>query len=175
MAISLHEAVVPTWLQIIGSVRRLVDKAEAFCAEGKASEADLLGARLADDMLPFAYQVKSCHSHSALAIEGVRAGAFSPAMLPPPDSFDGLRAKLDEAREVLESVDPDELESIAGNDMVFSIGDRLRLEFTVQNFLLSFSNPNFHFHAATAYDILRSQGVQIGKQDFLGSLRLKPA
>lgn len=173
MPITLHDALVPGWLQIIGALRGMLDKAEAFVAEGSIGEAELLAARIAPDMLPFAYQVKSCWAHSALAIEGARKGSFSPEMSEPPGSFEGLRAKLDAAARALERADPEELEAIAGNDMTFTIGDKLRLDFTVQNFLLSFSNPNFFFHAATAYDILRMKGVAVGKRDFLGAMRIK--
>src|SRR5436190_604022 len=66
-------------------------------------------------------------------------------------------------------VDANELE---GKDMVFQIRDN-KLPFTAEGFLLSFSLPNFYFHATTAYDILRSKGVPIGKRDFLGRMRMK--
>jgi hypothetical protein len=59
-----------------------------------------------------------------------------------------------------------------GKDVIFQIGDR-KLPFTAEGFLLSFSLPNFHFHATTAYDILRSKGVKIGKRDYLGQMRMK--
>lgn len=173
MSLTLHAAVVPTWLQILGSVEGMVAKAAAWCDDGGHAPVELLGARLIEDMLPFAYQVKSCWVHSALAIEGVRQGAFQPHMDAPPDSFDGLIAKLAEARTVLQALDPAELERFADNDMVFAIGDKLRLDFTVRNFLLGFSVPNFHFHAATAYGILRMKGLDVGKRDYIGRLPVK--
>lgn len=173
MSLTLHAAVVPTWLQILGSVENMVAKAEAWCDASGHSPVELLGARLIEDMLPFAYQVKSCWVHSALAIDGVRNGQFQPHMDPPPDSFAGLADKLVEARATLDAIAPDELEAIAGNDMVFAIGDKLRMEFTVRDFLLGFSVPNFHFHAATAYGILRMKGIEVGKRDYIGNLPLK--
>ena len=57
--------------------------------------------------------------------------------------------------------------------MVFSVKDRFRLEFTVQDFLLGFSQPNFYFHATTAYDIMRMKGIAIGKIDYLGAMPVK--
>lgn len=173
MAITLHAAVVPTWLQMLGSVDALVTKAEAWCEETGHSPVELLGARLVEDMLPFAYQVKSCWVHSALAIEGVRQGRFQPHMDTPPDSFAGLSEKLAEARAALEAVDPAELDALADSDVVFTIGDKLRMEFTARDFLLGFSVPNFHFHAATAYGVLRMKGLDVGKRDYIGSLTLK--
>jgi len=78
MPIRLYDAVIPSQLQLLESMRRLVSKAEAFCGENSWEDAEILGARLALDMLPFAYQIKSVAVNSLGAIEGVRAGTFSP-------------------------------------------------------------------------------------------------
>jgi len=172
MAFSLYAATVPSYLQILGAVSGLLDKAEAFCTEKSIPPADLIQARLAADMLPFAYQVKSTAVHSLGSIEGVRQGVFSPEMAPPPDSFAGLKARVTQAIAALQAVKPAELESFIGRDMCFKFGDR-RIDFTAENFLLSFSLPNFYFHASTAYDILRWKGLQIGKRDFMGRLAIK--
>ncbi|QYU66245.1 DUF1993 domain-containing protein [Leptolyngbya sp. 15MV] len=173
MSLTLHAALVPTWLQILGSVEGMVAKADAWCEEHGHAPVELLGARLVEDMLPFAYQVKSCWVHSALAIEGVRRGQFQPHMDPPPDSFAGLADKLAEARVTLDAVTAAELDGLADNDVVFIIGDKLRMEFTARDFLLGFSVPNFHFHAATAYGILRMKGLDVGKRDYIGKVPLK--
>ena len=124
-------------------------------------------------MLPLAYQIKSCWTHSACALDGVRQRLFSPEMTPPPGRFNPLRKMILDARSACEQISADELEELAQNDLVFAIGDKFRLNFTVQDFLLSFSQPNLYFHAATAYDIMRMKGVPIGKRDFLGAMRLK--
>jgi hypothetical protein len=172
MPLSLHAAVIPSALQILASVTRLVDKAEAWCQEKGLPPAELLGARLAPDMHPFTYQVKSTAVHSWGAIEGVRRGVFKPDPTPAPDSFAGLRERLDTARNGLTAVDPAELEGLISRDMRFEFGDR-PMEFTAEEFLLSFSQPNFYFHATTAYDILRSKGLPIGKRDFTGRVRVR--
>ena len=169
MPLSLHEVVVPTWLQILNAARGWLDKAEA----GGMTEAELAEARLIADMLPFAYQVKSMAVHSRGAIEGVRAGQFSPDSTTPPATLAGMKARLEETIAFLDTLDPGELESIADRPMAFTIRDR-RLDFTVGNFLRCFSLPNFFFHAVTAYDILRMKGVEIGKRDFMGQLWLEP-
>ena len=171
MAFTLYDATIPTYLQILGAVSGLVAKAEQFCADHALEPDALLQARLADDMLPFAYQVKSVAAHSIGAIEGVRQGVFSPDMTPPPATFDGLTATLDAAVAALQALDPDEVNGFIGGAMRFEIGTAYRLDFTAEAFLLSFSQPNFHFHAATAYDILRMKGVKIGKRDYLGAMR----
>lgn len=172
MSLSLYSATVPAYRQILGAVAGLLSKAQAFCAEQGIEAPELLEARLAPDMLPFAYQVKSTAVHSLGAIEGVRKGVFSPDTTPPPQTFAALEARIRETLAALEAIPPAEIESFIGRDMRFEAGNR-RLEFTAEEFLLSFSLPNFYFHAATAYDILRWKGAPIGKRDFMGRLRLK--
>jgi hypothetical protein len=149
-----------------------VGKAEAHCTSKAIAPDALIQARLAEDMFPFAYQLKSAAVHSLGAIEGVRKGVFSPDMTPPPATFAALRARLTDALHGLESASPAEIDGWVGRDMRFEFGER-RTEFTAENFLLTFSQPNFYFHATTAYDILRWKGVAIGKRDFLGKLRAK--
>lgn len=144
-------------------------KRKPFAARGIDPEA-LIQTRLADDMLPFAYQVKSTAVHSIGAIEGVRKGTFSPDPTTPPATFDGLRERIGQTIAALEALDPDEVESFIGRDMRFEFGAHV-MDFAAEEFLLSFSQPNFYFHATTAYDILRMKGVQIGKRDFNGRVR----
>lgn len=170
MSFSLYAATIPSYLQILGAISRQLDKAEAFCTEKAIAPHDIIQARLAADMLPFAYQIKSTAVHSIGAIEGVRRGVFSPDMTPPPETFAGLKARIAEALAALEAVDPAEVEAFIGRDMHFAFGDR-RIGYTAENFLLSFSQPNFYFHATTTYAILRWQGVPLGKRDFMGKTR----
>ena len=172
MALSLHAAIIPSFVQIIDAAVGMIDKAETFCAERSLDPADVLEARLISDMLPFAYQVKSMAVHSLGAIDGVRRGQFSPDTSALATSFAGLRDRLAAARTGIEAVSVDEMESFIGRDMAFVAGER-RMRFTAEHFLLSFSQPNFYFHAATSYDILRARGVPIGKRDFLGAVRMR--
>lgn len=167
MTFSFYDAVVPTNLQILAAVNALIDKASAFAAETGRAEADLIDARLAPDMLPFGYQVKSCAAHSVGAIEGVRAGSFAPDMSPWPTDFAGLHGVLKAAIASLAAIDRDSFDALAGAETAFSFGTT-RMPFTGANFLLSFSQPNFYFHASIAYAILRAQGVKLGKRDFMG-------
>lgn len=169
MPLSLHAATIPCKLQILGAGLGWLDKAES-CG---IPEAELVQARLIDDMLPFAYQVKSMADHSRGAIEGVRAGVFRPKFGEPhPASFAEMRDKLRAAIEFLEGVTEDEMEGFIGQDMRFEIGEK-RLPFTAEDFLLTFSQTNFFFHAVTAYGVLRAKGVAVGKLDYLGALRIK--
>ena len=172
MSFSLYDAVVPSNLQILGAVDAFLDKAQAFCVEQGRSEADLIDSRLAPDMLPFGYQIKSCGVHSVGGIEGVRTGSFGPDMSPWPTDFAGLHDILQTAVASLKAMDREAFDALGNNDTQFAFGET-RLPFTGPNFLLSFSQPNFYFHATTAYAILRSQGVKLGKRDFIGMPRMK--
>lgn len=172
MPLSLHAAFVPSALQMIDSTKKLVDRAEAWCSEQEHDHAHVLSARIYEDMLPFTYQVSSVAAHTAGALAGVENGMFQPDLSPPPESFDALRERLAQARAALEQVTEDDLEQAIGRDMRFEFRD-FKLEFAAEEFLLSFSQPNFYFHAATAYDILRMLGVPVGKRDFSGRLRFR--
>ena len=95
MAFSLYAATIPSYQQILGAVSGLLGTAETFCAEKGIAPQDIIQAPLADDMQPFAYQVKSTAVHSLGAIEGVRRGVFSPDVTRPPDNFAALKAEAD--------------------------------------------------------------------------------
>jgi uncharacterized protein len=172
MAFSLYAATIPAFRQILGAISGLLDKAEIFCAEKGVAPQELIQARLAADMFPFAYQVKSTAVHSLGAIEGVRKGVFSPDMTAPPETFAALRARIAATLTALEKIDIAEVDSFLGRDMRFTFGDK-HIDFTAEDFLLSFSQPNFYFHATTTYDILRWKGISIGKRDFIGKVRTK--
>lgn len=172
MAVSLDDAYVKTCLQILEGTTVQLDKAEAYCKAMGLSPDAVIEARLAPDMWPFAKQVSQAVHHSAGAIAGVREGVFSPALDPAPGDFTALKGGVAQALQVLRSLSAGELDAVADRDMRFEVGPR-RLDFTVADFLLSFSLPNFFFHATTAYAILRHLGVDLGKRDFLGQIRLK--
>jgi hypothetical protein len=172
MAFSLYAATIPSYQQVLGAVFGLLEKAEAFCADKRIAPHDIIQARLAEDMQPFAYQVKSTAVHSLGAIEGVRRGVFSPDTTTPPDNFMALKARVTDTLAALQAIQPSEVDAFVGRDMRFAFGER-HADFTAENFLLSFSQPNFYFHASTTYAILRWKGLPIGKRDFTGRLRLK--
>lgn len=173
MAFSLYDATVPTYLQIAGAVRAVVERAEQWATENGFAEADIIGARLASDMYDFSYQVKSVGVHSWGAIEGLRQGHFKPDTTEPPQSFSGLFERMDDIIAKLSSIEPAEIDGFLGKAVEFSIPrTEFRLPFVAENFLLSFSQPNFFFHATTAYDLLRNKGMDVGKRDFLGQMRL---
>lgn len=173
MPVSLYDAFVPTTRQMLGSMLVLLDKAEGWCAAQGVAEAELASASLHESMLPFSFQIKSVARHSLGAIEGVRAGSFDGMSGAMPGDFAGMKALLAKADAGLAAVTVDEMESFIGKDVQFVLPN-MTLPFTGDDFLLSFSQPNFFFHMTTAYAILRAKGVGLGKRDYLGQLRLKP-
>ena len=172
MTISLYEFSVSNYLQTLGAVGAFLDKAQAHFREHSVAPEEIVDARLFADMLPFRFQVQSIVHHSVGAIEGIRQGVFRPPQDLPPHSYPELQALVADARETLQKVTPESVNARAGADMVFEIRGT-KIPFTVEGFVLSFSLPNFYFHATTAYDILRSKGVPVGKRDYLGRMRLK--
>lgn len=174
MSVSLNTAVIGAYQQILPQVLTWLDKAEAHCAETGGDAEKLAECRLFEDMWPFAKQVHECVHHSAGAIEGVHSGLFGPDPAPVAPDYAEMRAAITGALAVVNAVGPDELDAIAGRDMLFKVGT-YEVPFTVGDFLLSFSLPNFYFHATTAYGLLRSNGVKIGKMDFLGKMRARAA
>lgn len=174
MTISLYDATVPTFLQHLRALDGILAKAEAFCDAGSAVESELLASRLTADMAPLTTQLKWARTHSRGAIEGATAGKFSPDMSEPPATLAAHRANLASTVAALEALAADDVNALADSDVVFTIPSmNMSLPFTGANFLFSFSLPNFFFHVSTAYDLLRVAGLDIGKRDFLGAMRLK--
>jgi uncharacterized protein len=174
MAMSLYDLTVPTFQQTVSAVGAFLDRAVAHCAETGADPDDFVEARLFDDMAPFHFQIEALSHHSVWGVEAMRTGAFTPPPLRGAIPFAELRAMIAEADAALRAFTPDELNGCAGRALDLQIGPR-RLAFTAETFFLSFSLPNFHFHAVTAYDILRTRGVPLGKRDYEGLLRTRSA
>ena len=172
MAISFYELSVPTFLQTVRAVGGFLDRTAGHCAETGRDPDEFVEARLCDDMAPFHFQIEATWHHAVWGLEAVRTGTFDPPPLVGPVPFAELRAVMGKAETALAALDPDEVDSWAGRPLDLQIGPR-RLAFTSETFLLSFSLPNFHFHAVTAYDILRARGVPLGKRDYEGVLRTR--
>lgn len=173
MTASLYDLSVPTFLQTVRAVGGFLDRAAKHSAETSADPDDFVQARLFDDMAPFHFQIEAAWHHSVWGLEALRTGVFDPPALVGPVPFANLQAMIGKAETALKAHNPDEVNSWSGRELDLQIGPR-RLAFTPEIFILSFSLPNFHFHAVTAYDILRARGVPIGKRDYEGQLRIRP-
>jgi hypothetical protein len=172
MPLTLYDAFVPSCVQILKGVRAQVDKAEKYAAEHNISDNELLGAKLADDMWPLPYHVRSVWVHSKLALELAPSGEFSPDFTDIPGNWDAMRAMLDDALTALADTSSDGLEAIGDDRVHFVLGGKRLMEFTITDFLLSFSQPNYYFHATTFYDILRMKGLPLVKRDYLHAPRV---
>ena len=172
MAIALYDLSVASYLQTLGGVAGFLERGLDHCRETNLDPNEIVETRLFPDMLPFRFQIWSVAHHSAGAIEGVKAGVFSPPPPTPDLDYAGLQKVVADARDNLQALNADEVNALEGRDVAFQFRD-FKIPFTAEGFLLSFSLPNFYFHATTAYDILRSKGVPLGKRDFMGAMRLK--
>ena len=154
--------------------------------EDGADPDHFVNARLFEDMAPFHFQIEAAWHHSVWGLEAAKTGAFAPPALVGPVPFADLQAMIAKAEAALEALTPEEVNSWSGKDLDIEVfrpvdeenastsawGPRT-LAFTPETFLLSYSLPNFYFHAVTAYDILRSRGVPLGKADYEGRLRTR--
>jgi hypothetical protein len=172
MSFSLYDAFVPSCQQILISLNGLIDKGEAHVKENGLTDADLMEAKLAEDMWNLPWHIRSCWMHSAYSFEQMPTGEFTPNFSDLPDSWDAMRAMVADAQEGLAAVTPEDADAIADKTIGFVMGGKRLMEFKGANFLLSFNQPNFYFHATTFYDILRMKGVPLGKRDFLGPVRI---
>ena len=162
----LYEASVPVFLRYLERLGGLVDAAEACAAQGGRAADDVLAARLAPDMLPFATQVEIAANF------GLRA-CFPLAGLPVPPygefapGFDGLRARIGHVAGLLRALPPDRYAGAASRTLESRAGEAL-VSLPASEFLFQYALPNFLFHVTTAYAILRSLGVPLGKRDYDG-------
>ena len=168
MPISLYEATVPTMIQILNAAQGWIAKAQ----NSEISEETLATACLREDMAPFPRQVHWMISHSLGAIEAVRKGEAGPDLSEPATELEQMRLNLGAAENKLRALSIGELESFVGQELRFVFKPRdIDIPFTAENFLFSFAQPNFFFHATTAYGILRNLGLDLGKMDFMGLTR----
>lgn len=171
MSLSFYEVSVESYLRTLRAVGNTLNRAEHHAAESDLDLEALVRYRLRDDMLPFSFQVISVWHHSMGTIRAMKAGLFEPPPRMSGMTFEKCKALIAEAISELESVSKKEINALADNPMVFRMGER-EMPFTTNAFLTSFSIPNFYFHSATTYDVLRIHGVPLGKMDFLGALKV---
>ncbi len=155
---------------MLSSTVKILEKAQTHEQALGLADNELLSSRLADDMWPLPNQIQSLWVHSAYAIEQVKTGIFKSNIQNIPANWQEMQTMLEQAQSSLAALAEGELETIANNSVAFVIGGKTRFTFTVQDFLLSFSMPNVHFHTTTTYAILRMKGVALGKFDFLGQM-----
>lgn len=167
MSFSMYDASVPVFTQILNSLSAIIDKASAHAAEKKIEPAALLQARLYPDMFAFTRQVQVA-SDFAKGCAARLAGVEVPRYEDNEQSFAELKERIQRTLTFIASVPREAIEASAQRDIVTGSGARMR-EFKGQIYLVHYVMPHFYFHATTAYAILRHNGVEIGKKDFIGS------
>lgn len=172
MALSLYDVSIGSYLQTLEAFRGVLEKGLAHFRETGVDPETIVETRLHPDMLPFRFQVQQVAFHATAAVTAMKTGALSPPGQRPSPDYAGLQALIAGAADSLRAESRQAIDAREGADIVFTTKDSTRV-FTTGDFVLCFSLPNFHFHAATAYNILRQAGVPLGKRDFMGQLRVK--
>jgi hypothetical protein len=172
MALSLYDVSVVLFSQTLNAVAGFLKKGAEHCQAKGIKLDDIVETRLYPDMRPFRFQLLSVAHHTRGAIQGVQAGVFTPPAGGDDLDYAGLQELIDDARSFLNGLSRESVDSRLGKDVMFNLGSNT-MPFTAEGFLLSFSLPNMHFHATTAYDILRMKGVPLGKRDYLGKPQMK--
>jgi hypothetical protein len=169
MSFSLYAAAVPPMRHMLKSLSALLSKAESHCEARKIDPAALLGARLYPDMFPLTRQVQIA-SDTAKGTAARLAGIEIPKFEDNETSFADLHARIDKTIAFLDSLTPAQFEGAESRRIVLELRDRT-LEFSGADYLTTWASPNFMFHVTTAYALLRHNGVEIGKRDFLSGGR----
>ncbi|MES3023457.1 MAG: DUF1993 domain-containing protein [Pseudomonadota bacterium] len=167
MTFSMYSASVPVFKQILTSLSAIIDKAEAHATEKKIEPAALLQARLYPDMFAFVRQVQVA-ADFAKGASARLAGVEVPKYDDTEVSFGDLKARIAKTIAFIDGLSQDSIGASAEREISTSSGANAK-QFKGQVYLLHYALPHFMFHATTAYDILRHNGVEVGKKDFIGS------
>jgi uncharacterized protein len=163
-------ASVGTFRQILPALDAILDKAAAHCAARKIAPSVLVNARLYPDMLAFARQVQLTCDFAARTVSRL-AGQEIPSFPDVETSFGELKTRIAAALAHVNSVDKAAIAAGGTRDVTFRTGPDSNTTLRGADYLFRFALPNFYFHAATAYDILRENGVELGKRDFMGAMQ----
>ena len=167
MSVSIQHVAVTSITRGLKTTSALLDKAKAHAEAAGANPDTYVAARLFEDMLPLSGQIQRVSDTAKGAIARL-AGVEAPAMADDEVTFADLQARIAKTLDFVESVPASAFDGAAERDVTVPAGPSITLGFTGLDYLLEFVIPNFNFHVVTAYDILRNQGVPLGKRDFLG-------
>jgi len=167
MSVSMYPISVPVFIKHLNGIAGCIKKAQTLYAEKKYDEATLLHYRFYPDMFTFARQVQAMSDH-AKNCAALLAGVEAPKYEDNEKSLGELVARIEKTVEFLKSVKPAQIDGTEDKAVTIKMRDR-ELNMKGVELLLNRSLPNFYFHATTAYDILRHNGVELGKRDFMGN------
>ncbi len=167
MSLSMHQASIPGFIRTLENLSLILDKAAKHAETKKIDPSIFTSARLAPDMLPLTRQIQ-------IATDGVKgcaarlAGIEIPSYADTETTFPELKERIAKTITFLKSVPADKIDGSEEKAIEVKYGEHTR-KFVGQPYLLNFVIPNFYFHTSIAYAILRNQGVELGKMDFLGT------
>ena len=167
MAVSMYPISVPVFVKHLNGLAGCLKKAQALYAEKKFDEATLISYRLFPDMFSFARQVQAATDH-AKNCTALLSGIEAPKYDDSEKSLADLISRVEKTIAFLNTVKPGQIDGTEEKPVTVKMRDR-ELNFKGQELLLNRSLPNFYFHCTTAYNILRHNGVEIGKRDFMGN------
>ncbi len=166
MPLSMSQASVPLFVQGLNALSGVLRKAEDHATARKIDPVVLLQARLFPDMLPMVRQVQIAGDFAKGTLARL-AGEEAPSYPDEEASFEALQARIERTLAYVGSVAPQKIDGSETRTITLKIAGQ-SIDFEGQPYLLHFALPNFFFHLTTAYNILRHNGVEIGKRDFIG-------
>lgn len=169
MPITARSAALAGFAQTLKALDAILDKALEQAGTRKIAPEVLLNSRIAPDMLPLTRQIQLTCDFAKNAVARV-SGGDNPKMPDEETSFGELKARIAKTLAFVEAADDAALEAGLARDVTFPRGQSAIVTIGAETYLTLFAVPNFYFHATTAYAILRENGIQIGKGDFLHGL-----
>ncbi len=168
MSLGMYNASIPMMKQLLTGLSNNLTKAAAFAEAKKVDPLVLTGSRLAPDMFALARQVQIASDQARGGVSRL-AGVEMPAMADTETTIDELKERIAKTIAYIDGFTPAQIDGCETREVVLKMRAG-EMKFTGQNYLFQFVIPNFTFHCATAYNILRHNGVEIGKRDFLGGM-----
>jgi hypothetical protein len=162
----MYQASAPRFANILRNLTAIIEKAEAHCAAKKIEPAALTSYRLFPDMFPFTRQVQIACDTAKGAVARL-AGADIPKHEDTEQTFAELKARIAKTIDFVESISAAKIDGSDDKEIVLQARSGER-RFKGMQYLLGHAYPNFYFHVTTAYNILRHNGVDVGKGDFIG-------
>ena len=167
MKISMYQASAPRFANTLRNLSAILDKAQAHCEAKKIDPAVMCGMRLIADMFPLARQVQVACDSAKGAVARL-AGVDIPRHEDTEQSFAELKQRIARTVDFILSVSPEKIDGSEERAVTLKLGGK-EVTYTGLQYLLGFAYPNFYFHVTTAYDILRANGVELGKRDYIGT------
>lgn len=166
MSISMSSASLPLLQNMLGNLSHCLDKAQAFADSKKCDPTALTQFRLAPDMLPFTRQITIACDAAKFGVARL-AGVEAPSIADTETTLPELKARIAKTLEFLASVAPAKLDGTEDKDVTFPVGRDAKKTMKGEPYLMQWVLPNFFFHVSMAYAILRHNGVELGKPDYL--------